>query len=76
MFAECTGGQPLGMVSRRIIKQQISASSQWDHNHGPELGRLYQVIGRGRRGEWVAKTEDPDQYFRVMFFRNVTVTNG
>lgn len=55
----------MGMQSGQIRNNQITASSQWDKNHGPELARL-NILKRGARiGAWSAKYNNRYQWLQV-----------
>ena len=47
----------LGMESREIPVDMITASSQWDINHVPQLARLNNQPRNGAIGAWVPKKE-------------------
>lgn len=65
---------PLGMQNRRIPNYAITASSSWDKNHGPYLGRLH-FTARGRyQGAWSSRHNNRNQYFQVNFRRPTKIT--
>ncbi|EDO45376.1 predicted protein, partial [Nematostella vectensis] len=55
----------LGMESRKIPNNAISASSQWDPNHGPERARLHIRSGRGKTGAWSARHNNRRQWIQI-----------
>ena len=65
IFSACS--QPLGMESREIPDAQITASSQYDANHGPSNARLNFQAGGGKTGAWSAKTNCVNQWLQVEF---------
>ena len=69
---ECS--QPLGMQNRVIPDSKITASSQWDPNHGPSNARLNFKAGGGKTGAWSARCNDMNQWLKVDFGQPVTVT--
>ncbi|RMX52485.1 hypothetical protein pdam_00013777, partial [Pocillopora damicornis] len=74
----CTLGQecksPLGMENYRIPNSAITASSEWDANHGPTNARLNRPSGSGKTGAWSAKRNDANQWIQVTFSEVTKVT--
>ena len=66
--------KPLGMESRAIPDSGISASSEWNRNHGPTNARLNFQAGNGKTGAWSAKYNKGNQWLQVNFGRPVRVT--
>lgn len=64
----------MGLEDRRVHRGQLSASSQYNYNHGPDRGRLNQRNTRGRTGAWVAKARNTKQWLQVDFERKTTLT--
>ena len=62
------------MESKDIKDAQITASSQYDANHGPSNGRLNFKAGGGKTGAWSARTNDVNQYLQVDFGHRTKVT--
>ena len=62
-----TCGLALGMESGIITDNQITASSEWNHNHRAQNGRLNFIAGSGRTGAWSAKKNDQHQWLQVDF---------
>ena len=62
------------MENRNIQDFQITASSEWDSNHGPTNGRLNFKAGGGRTGAWSAKSNDANQWFQVDFRKETIVS--
>ena len=66
--------QPLGMESKKIPDDRISASSEWNANHGPSNARLNFQPAGGKTGAWSAKTNDVNQWLQVDFGDTKKVT--
>ena len=66
--------QPLGMESRAIPDSKISASSEWNSNHGPTNARLNFQAANGKTGAWSAEYNDVNQWLGVDFGRPLWVT--
>ena len=62
---------PLGMENFRITPAQISASSQYDGNHGSNIGRLHYT---GYAGAWSAGANNLNQWIQIDFRIGTTVT--
>ncbi|XP_031562905.1 uncharacterized protein LOC116298543 [Actinia tenebrosa] len=72
---ECTvHGKALGMESRVIPDSSLSATSEWDANHGAARGRLNLKAGGGKTGAWSARYNDKGQYLQVDFGKAVKIT--
>ena len=65
---------PLGMENGAISDAQISASSQWDDNHGPHRARLNRRRFGNKRGAWSALNNDIYQWLQVDLGKYTTVT--
>ena len=63
------------MESGTIPDSKISASSEWNSNHGPTNARLNFQAGNGKTGAWSAKTNDVNQWLKVDFDRPLRVTH-
>lgn len=63
------------MQNRRIPNYAITASSMWDRNHGPYLGRLHFTARGSYQGAWTAKHNNRYQWFQVDFRRPTKVTS-
>lgn len=62
------------MESGKIPDSRVTASSQWDVNHGPANGRLnFKANGR-KTGAWSARRNDANQWLQVDFKYEATVT--
>lgn len=61
--------RPIGMENGKIRNQQLSASSQWDTNHGARLGRLNRKRTGRLAGAWCAKVGNHHQWFQVYLGR-------
>jgi ribosomal protein L19E len=71
---ECRQPLRLGMENGEIHDSQISASSEWDANHGAINSRLnFQAQGK-RQGAWSARRNDRNQWLQVNFNLQATVT--
>ena len=53
------------MENRRIRNQQISASSEWDVNHGARLARLNQKRTGRTIGAWSARVNNAYQFLQI-----------
>ena len=62
------------MENRKIQDFQITASSEWDANHGPTNGRLNFKAAGGKTGAWSAKSNDANQWFQVDFRKETIVS--
>lgn len=62
---------PLGMENFRITPTQITASSQYDGNHAPNIGRLHYM---GYAGAWAAVVNNLNQWIQIDFLIKTTVT--
>lgn len=51
----------------------MTASSEWNKNHGPENARLNFVAARGKTGSWSSQVNDVNQWLRVDFPQNVKI---
>ena len=65
---------PLGMENREISDAQISASSQWDINHGSHRARLDRRRFGNKRGAWRSLKDDIYQWLQVDLGTYTTVT--
>lgn len=72
--AECKKPLRLGLETGQIEDSQISASSEWDGNHGAVNSRLnFQAHGR-RQGAWSARHNNHYQWLQVDFGLQATIT--
>ncbi|XP_031566626.1 uncharacterized protein LOC116301675 [Actinia tenebrosa] len=55
----------LGIEKGEILDSQITASSQYSNQTGPENARLYLHAEGARKGGWVAKINDADQWLQA-----------
>lgn len=62
------------MESKYIPDSQITASSEWNSNHGPSNARLNFQAGGGRTGAWSSKTNDVNQWLQVDLGQKTRVT--
>ena len=53
------------MEDGSILDDQITASSEWDQNHGPSNARLNRPATPPTKGAWTAKTNDLNQWIQV-----------
>eukprot|EP00058_Branchiostoma_floridae_P026396 XP_002611887.1 hypothetical protein BRAFLDRAFT_106816 [Branchiostoma floridae] len=65
MIWEIKGPNPLGVESGAIPDAQMTASSEYNDQHGPRRGRLYTAVDGGGIGGWCAKTNDGNQWLQV-----------
>jgi hypothetical protein len=61
------------MRSGNIQVSQITASSEWDSNHGPNNARLFFTARNGRIGAWSSKTNDLNQWLQIDFKRQTVL---
>ena len=61
------------MRSGKILNSQITASSEWNSNHGPNNARLFFIAHSGRTGAWSSKSNDLNQWLKVDFKRQTVV---
>ncbi|XP_015750272.1 PREDICTED: uncharacterized protein LOC107326864 [Acropora digitifera] len=59
--------KPLGMQNGRIRSTQLTASSSYDRNSGPDRGRLHVRRAGARWGAWIAKYNTRTQWLQVYF---------
>ena len=58
----------LGMESGDIPDSAITASSSYNGNSLPSIGRLHFLsAGSGKHGSWIARTNDVNQWFEIDF---------
>ena len=62
------------MESRAITDEQITASSEWDHNHAAIQGRLNFLKTGGKRGAWSADRNDDNQWLQIDLIGQYIVT--
>ena len=62
------------MENGEILDGQITASSEWNANHGPANGRVNFKAGGGRTGAWSSLPNDLNQWLQVDFELQATVT--
>ena len=72
---DCDSTKDLGMRSGKIQNSQITASSEWNPNHGPNNARLFFIAQNGRTGAWSSKSNDLNQWLQVDF-KSQTVVFG
>ena len=67
---------PLGMDSGAITDAQISASSQWDNNHGASRARVHMQLNHKtrQRGAWSSRTNDLNQWLQINLGGYTTLT--
>ena len=61
------------MQNGLISDSQISASSEFDANHGPSNSRLFYTPHNGRTGAWSSKTNDINQWLQIDFQRPTAI---
>lgn len=74
LLSACTSEEALGLANGIVTNQQMSASSSWDKDHGPENARLNLAAIRGKTGGWATNTNNQNQFLQVDFWRNVKIT--
>ena len=64
------------MESGAITDAQISASSQWDNNHGASRARLHMLFNRKttQRGAWSPSSSDLNQWLEINLGGYTTLT--
>ena len=64
------------MESGAITDAQISASSQWDNNHGASRARLHMLFNRKttQRGTWSSSSSDLNQWLEINLDGYTTLT--
>ena len=64
------------MDSGAITDAQISASSQWDNNHGASRARLHMQFNRktSQRGAWSSRANDLNQWLQINLGGYTTLT--
>ena len=64
------------MESGAITDAQISASSQWDNNHGASRARLHMLFNRKtkQRGAWSSSSSDLNQWLEINLGGYTTLT--
>ena len=62
------------MENGEILDGQITASSEWNANHGPANGRVNFKAGGVRTGAWSSRRNDLNQWLQVDFELQATVT--
>ena len=64
------------MESGKIADGQITASSEWDSNHGPDRARLNQPRQGFLRGAWTAgsRYQNRDQWIQISFLSETVIT--
>jgi len=62
------------MDSGAIADAQITASSQWDHNHSPAQARLHFKKAGYKQGSWSAAKNNVNQWLQVDLGSYTTVT--
>ena len=74
ILLECSHRGSLGMEDGRILKQQLTVSSEWNRYHGANNARLNFIPSKPLSGGWSAETNNQDQFLQVDFGRNVKVS--
>ncbi|EDO48090.1 predicted protein, partial [Nematostella vectensis] len=66
--------QPLGVEDRKVPNNAITASSEFDPDHGAKYGRLNNRRRGRARGGWSAKKNARGQWIQVRLRRRTTIT--
>ena len=53
------------MENGEIDNEQLTASSKYDANHGPDRSRLNIQINGAKKGAWAAETSDDNQWLQI-----------
>ena len=56
---------PLGMQDGRITDSRLTASSMYNRYYGPWSGRLQGRKEHGRKGAWIARSNNRRQWIQV-----------
>ena len=64
----------LGLQNGRLTNSKITASSQYNRNSAPWLGRLRRPKRGAYMGAWCAKHNNHNQWFKVDFGRPMKIT--
>ena len=67
IITDCDDPKALGLENGKIRDHQITASSEWDRNHGPTNGRLNFRANGLRTGAWSSRPNDLNQWLQVDF---------
>ena len=62
------------MERKEILDAQITASTEYDVNHGASNGRLKFEAGGGNASAWCAKDNDDNQWLQVDLGQKTNVT--
>lgn len=73
-FSKCL--KPLGVQSGKISDKQLSASSEWDINHGAKRGRLNIKRNGPLRGAWSSRRNDQNQWIQIDLLTSYTAVRG
>ena len=68
--------KPLGVQSGEISDKQLSASSEWDINHGAKRGRLNIKKDGPLRGAWSSRRNDQNQWIQIDLLTSYTAVRG
>ena len=74
LYVDCQGA--LGIENRLISDGQMSASSQWNANHGASQGRLHFQAASGKGGSWTARKNDIHQWLQIDLGNQQTEVTG
>ena len=70
----CQNPKPLWLENGKISDAQITASSEWNPNHGATNARLNFQAHEGKTGAWSARSNDMNQWLQVDFRQQAEVT--
>ena len=73
VYKGCKNPKVLGMENGQILDSQITASSQFDVNHGPTNARLNFKAHGGRTGAWSSRRNDVNQWLQIDFNYPATI---
>ncbi|XP_028419313.1 uncharacterized protein LOC114545227 [Dendronephthya gigantea] len=71
---DCRHAKRLGVENGKVLDSQLSASSEWNFNHGVLNGRLNFKAHGHRQGAWSSRHNNHHQWFQVNFGLQATVT--
>ena len=61
----CLDVHALGLENNAIPDSSLTASSEWNADHGPKRGRLNLARVGDLQGGWSSKVNDANQWFQV-----------
>ena len=65
LFSDVSAPTPTCQSGLTTSGHKLSASSEWNANHGPANANLHHKAGKGRTGAWSAKYNNANQWLQV-----------